>query len=135
MSMGYKVIHFFNDLQDFNHAYHVGDVYPRMGVRVSDARIAELASSKNKQGKPLIDWVGDKEKDFVVDGKVLGKVKEDVIEITDKETVKENQFTKTEINRMPIHELKALASVNGIEGWNDMTGAELKKTLIEKFNL
>ena len=75
--MGYKVIHFFNDLQDFNHAYHVGDVYPRMGVRVSDARIAELASSKNKQGKPLIDWVGDKEKDFVItihlaDEKMLG---------------------------------------------------------------
>ena len=131
--MGYKVIHFFNDLQDFNHAYHVGDVYPRMGVKVSDARIAELASSKNKQGKPLIAL--DKNEDFVVDGKVLGKVKEDVIEITDKETVKENQFTKTDINRMPINELKALASANGIDGWVDMTGAELKKTLIEKFNL
>ena len=131
--MGYKVIHFFNDLQDFNHAYHVGDDYPRMGVKVSDARIAELASSKNKQGKPLIAL--DKNEDFVVDGKVLGKVKEDVIEITDEETVKENQFTKTDINRMPIHELKALASANGVEGWVDMTGAELKKTLIEKFNL
>lgn len=131
--MGYKVIHFFNDLQDFNHAYHVGDAYPRMGVRVSDARIAELASSKNKQGKPLIAL--DKNEDFVVDGKVLGKVKEDVIEITDEETVKENQFTKTEINRMPIHELKALAAANGVEGWVDMTGAELKRVLIEKFNL
>ena len=131
--MGYKVIHFFNDLQDFNHAYNAGDVYPRMGVRVSDARIAELASSKNKQRKPLIAL--DKNEDFVVDGKVLGKVKGDVIEITDEETVKENQFTKTEINRMPIHELKALASVNGVDGWNDMTGAELKRVLIEKFNL
>ena len=118
--MGYKVIHFFNDLQDFNHAYHVGDVYPRMGVRVSDKRIAELASSKNKQGKPLI---------------ALDKVKEDVIEITYEETVKENQFTKTEINRMPINELKALASANGVEGWVDMTGSELKRMLIEKFNL
>ena len=118
--MGYKVIHFFTDLKDFNHAYHVGDVYPRMGVKVSDARIAELASSKNKQGKPLI---------------ALDKVKEDVIEITDKETVKENQFTKTDINRMPINELKALASANGIEGWVEMTGAELKRVLIEKFNL
>ena len=131
--MGYKVIHFFNDLQDFNHAYHVGDVYPRMGVRVSDARIAELSSSKNKQGKPLIAL--DKNEDFVVDGKVLGKVKEDVIEITDEKTVKENQFTKTEINRMPIHELKALSAANGVEGWKDMTGAELKRVLIEKFNL
>jgi len=118
--MGYKVIHFFNDLQDFNHAYHVGDDYPRMGVKVSDARIAELSSSKNKQGKPLI---------------ALDKFKEDVVEITEEETVKENQFTKTDINRMPINELKALASANGIEGWVDMTGAELKRVLIEKFNL
>lgn len=118
--MGYKVIHFFNDLQDFNHAYHVGDVYPHMGVRVSDARIAELASSKNKQGKPLI---------------ALDKVKEDVIEIADEETIKEEQFTKTEINRMPINELKSIAAANGIEGLVDMTGAELKRVLIEKFGL
>lgn len=118
--MGYKVIHFFNDLQDFNHAYHVGDVYPHIGVRVSDARIAELASSKNKQGKPLI---------------ALDKVKDDVIEIADEETVKENQFTKTEINRMPINELKSLAAANGVEGLVDMTGAELKRVLIEKFGL
>ena len=113
--MGYKVIHFFTDLKDFNHAYHVGDVYPRMGVKVSDARIAELASSKNKQGKPLIE---------------LEKVVE-----KKEESVSESQFTKTDINRMPINELKALASANGIEGWVEMTGAELKRVLIEKFNL
>ena len=118
--MGYKVIHFFNDLQDFNPAYHVGDVYPRMGARVSDARIVELASSKNKQGRPLI---------------ALDKVKEDAIKITNEETVKENQFTKTDINRMPINELKVIASANGIKGWTDMTGAELKRVLIEKFEL
>lgn len=131
--MGYKVIHFFNDLQDFNHAYHVGDAYPRMGVKVSDARIAELASSKNKQGKPLIAF--EKREDFVVDGKVLGKVEEDVIEITDEKIAKENQFTKTDINRMPLAELKEVASINGIIGFEEMTGAELKRVLIEKFNL
>lgn len=129
--MGYKVIHFFTDLQDFNHAYRVGDDFPRTGARVSDARIAELASSKNKQGKPLIAL----DNAFVVDGEVLGEVKEDVIEITDEKTVKENQFTKTEINRMPLAELKEVASLNGVDGWDEMTGAELKKTLIEKFNL
>ena len=115
--MGYKVIHFFNDLQDFNHAYHVGDNYPRMGVKVSEARIEELASSKNKQGKPLIEKVKE--------------VTEEVVE--EKETA--SVFTKTEINRMPINELKALASANGIEGWVEMTGAELKRMLIEKFEL
>ena len=80
-------------------------------------------------GKP----VEDKKDDFTVDGKVVGKVKEDVIEITDEEVVKENQFTKTEINRMSTADLKKLASENGID--DSLSGAEIKKALIEKFEL
>ena len=115
--MGYKVIHFFTDLQDNNHPYKVGDSFPRLGKDVSANRINELATDKNKQKKPLIAYVEDEKK------------------VEKKEFVSESQFTKTEINRMPIHELKALASANGVDGWIDMTGTELKKTLIEKFNL
>ena len=74
-------------------------------------------------------------KDFSIDGKVVGKVKEDVIEITDEEVIKENQFTKTEINRMSTAELKEVAKLNGVEDADDMTGGELKKVLIEKFGL
>ena len=73
--------------------------------------------------------------DFSIDGKVVGKIKEDVIEITDEEVIKENQFTKTEINRMSTAELKEVAKLNGVEDADDMTGGELKKVLIDKFGL
>lgn len=46
-----------------------------------------------------------------------------------------NEHTKTEINRMSTAELQELALENDIEGANEMTGAELKKVLIEKFGL
>ena len=46
-----------------------------------------------------------------------------------------NGHTKTEINRMSTAELQELALENGIDGSNEMTGAELKKVLIEKFGL
>ena len=47
----------------------------------------------------------------------------------------QNQYTKTEINRMMTSELQALALENSIDGSDEMTGAELKKVLIEKFGL
>ena len=50
----YKVIEFFTDLQDNDHPYNVGDVFPRKGLTVSENRLAELAGEDNKQGKPLI---------------------------------------------------------------------------------
>lgn len=48
---------------------------------------------------------------------------------------KQNQYTKTEINRMATAELQTLALENDIDGADEMTGAELKKVLIEKFGL
>ena len=48
---------------------------------------------------------------------------------------KQNQYTKTEINRMSTAELQTLALENDIDGADEMTGAELKKVLIEKFGL
>lgn len=55
--MQYTVIKFFTDLQDNDHAYNVGDVFPREGKTVSDLRIAELSSEINAQGVPLIKAV------------------------------------------------------------------------------
>lgn len=107
----YKVIHFFTDLQDFDHPYNVGDVFPRDGLKVSETRLKELSGSNNKQHKPLIKLA-----------------EEEKIE-------QKNQYTKTEINRMSTAELQSLALENGIDGAGDMTGAELKKVLIEKFGL
>lgn len=52
--MMYKVIKYFEDLRDNRHAYNEGDAFPRKGLKVSKARIAELASDKNRRGIPLI---------------------------------------------------------------------------------
>lgn len=53
----YKVIKYFIDLQDNNHPYNVGDVFPRSGVEVNEERLEELAGSNNKQRVPLIKIV------------------------------------------------------------------------------
>ena len=65
-------------------------------------------------------------------------VPEDIIPITTDnltEKLVHNEYTKTEINRMSTAELQELALENGIDGAEQMTGAELKKVLIEKFGL
>ena len=46
-----------------------------------------------------------------------------------------SQYTKTEINRMSTAELQTLALENGIDSAGEMTGAELKKVLVEMFGL
>ena len=53
----YRVIKHFIDLQDDNHPYEVGDAFPREGLKVSGARIAELSGKENKQHCPLIEKV------------------------------------------------------------------------------
>lgn len=50
----YKVIKYFNDLQDNGYAYNVGDSFPHEGMTVTKERIAELSGKENKQGVPLI---------------------------------------------------------------------------------
>lgn len=55
----YKVIKAFTDLHDNDYPYSVGDVFPRLGVKVSKKRIEELAGSSNKQGTPLIRETAD----------------------------------------------------------------------------
>ena len=119
--MSYKVIHYFTDLQDFNHPYKVGDVFPRLGLNVTDDRLKELSSKNNKQGKPLIKKVEDAKKDD------FSKYMNPPIEKT------EVAYTKTEINRMSTADLKELAKENGLE--DGLNGAEIKKALIDKFRL
>lgn len=57
----YRVVKYFTDLQDDEHAYHVGDAYPRDGVDVTDARVKELLGDENLQGQPLIEKVNDEQ--------------------------------------------------------------------------
>ena len=55
----YKVIKLFTDLQDNGHKYEGGEEYPRLGLKPSLARIAELSGSDNRQKTPLIVEVDD----------------------------------------------------------------------------
>ena len=108
----YRVLTYFTDMQDNNHPYTEGKPFPRDGLIVSEARLKELSSTNNRRGIKLIEFVEDK-----------------------KPQEQPKPLTKTEINRMPITELRELALANGIENTEDMTGAELKKTLIAHFGL
>lgn len=101
----YKVIRYFTDLQDNNYPYNEGDIFPRDGMTVTKERIEELSSANNKQLRPLI------------------------------QKEKENKLTKTDINRMPVDELRKMAMNTGVEGAESMTGSELKKYLIDIFGL
>lgn len=111
--MGYVVIHYFTDLKDKNHPYNEGDTFPREGVSVSEERLFELSTDRNKQKKPLIRFVEEKV-DVAYDAP---------------------KYTKTDINRMPVAELKELALANGVDGAEDMSGAELKKEIISIMGL
>ncbi|MFQ9515323.1 MAG: Rho termination protein [Eubacterium sp.] len=115
----YKVIHFFTDLQDFNHPYNVGDIFPRDGLKVGKERLIELSGSNNKQGKPLIKLT----EEINVDKKPTERVP------------RERKYTKTEINRMKTEELRKMAVDTGVEGADTMTGTELKEYFINVFGL
>jgi hypothetical protein len=58
--MCYKVIAYFEDLQDNNHPYNVGDVFPRDNKTASKERIKELATTQNRRKIPLIKKVEEK---------------------------------------------------------------------------
>ena len=60
--MKYKVLRFFNDLQDENYYYETGSVYPRDGLNPSQNRIDELASADNKQGIPRMEPIVEQPK-------------------------------------------------------------------------
>ena len=57
----YKVIKYFTDLQDNNHAYNVGDVFPHDGLAVSEKRLLELSTDANRRRIPLIEKVEEVE--------------------------------------------------------------------------
>lgn len=127
--MAYKVINFFTDKQDNRHSYNVGDIFPRQGMTVTEERTRELSTSDNRLGKPLIEKIED---DF---SQYMEPPIEDKSELPFVALPQGATYTKTEINRMPTSELKALAKSKGIKNAENTTGAELKKALIEKLGL
>ncbi|MBF0811387.1 Rho termination protein [Staphylococcus xylosus] len=52
--MTYEVIKYFTDLQDNDYEYNIGDIFPRDGLIVNEARLKELSTNKNRQRVPLI---------------------------------------------------------------------------------
>lgn len=118
----YKVIHFFTDLQDFEHPYNVGDKFPRDGLTVSEKRLKELSGSNNKQHKPLIKFV-EEEIPF----------SDNDIEL--EEDSAEKKYNKSEIQRMNKAELLEMAKNTGVEGADDMTRAELAEYMLSVFGL
>ena len=57
----YRVIKLFTDLRDDNYEYHAGDEFPRKGLEVSEERIEELSTDKNRRRIPLIELVKEDE--------------------------------------------------------------------------
>jgi len=53
----YKVIRYFEDIQDAMHPYNTGDKFPREGMSVSADRLTELSTDRNLQRTPLIEFV------------------------------------------------------------------------------
>ena len=49
--------------------------------------------------------------------------------------IEQKTYTKTDINRMSTSDLQALATEQGIDNAEELTGTELKKLLIEKLGL
>ena len=60
--MAYKVIAYFEDLQDNGRPYNVGDMFPVDGNTVTAERLAELASTQNRRRVPLIEEIVEKPK-------------------------------------------------------------------------
>ena len=60
--MAYKVIEYFEDLQDNGRPYNVGDMFPVDGNTVTAERLAELASTQNRRRIPLIEEVAENPK-------------------------------------------------------------------------
>lgn len=61
----YKVIRYFEDIQDAMHPYNIGDIFPREGMSVSADRLAELSTDRNLQRTPLIEYVPEPVKESV----------------------------------------------------------------------
>jgi hypothetical protein len=53
----YRVITDFYDLRDNNYHYRAGDTFPRPHSLVTNERVAELAGTRNRMGRTLIEAV------------------------------------------------------------------------------
>lgn len=61
--MMYKVLEYFEDLQDNDYAYEVGDTYPREGYEPTAERVEMLSTDKNVRKRPLIEAIEESPED------------------------------------------------------------------------
>ena len=109
--MKYIVTRYFTDAQDNEHPYREGDIYPREGLTVSDARLKDLLSGNNFQRVPLIKRITDIQEKKVEESKPV--------------------WTAEDIQKMPYMKLKSVAKQNGVE-IQDREASEIRAELIEK---
>lgn len=76
----YKVLRRFEDLQDNRHLYQPGDQFPRAGLKVSEDRLEELRTSKNRRHVPLIKFEEDPQSEIKPAKSVEPEVDEEIIE-------------------------------------------------------
>ena len=65
--MAYRVIKHFTDLQDKNHVYNVGDIFPRKGLKVLASRYKELATTNNRRHEILIEEIEEEKAETKVE--------------------------------------------------------------------
>lgn len=53
----FRVIEYFEDLQDNNRPYNVGDIFPYDNREISTERLTELSTAQNRRKMPLIKEV------------------------------------------------------------------------------
>lgn len=95
----YRVVKYFTDLTDNNHAYNTGDTFPRDGLIVPESRINELCSANNKLGQPVIEKIGEEPVESVP--------------VNEVEDSSEKQYTEDDLENMTTKEIKALAADRG----------------------
>ena len=96
----YEVLRSFADLQDNGYVYNVGDIFPHVGKKVSEARYHELSTNSNKIGVPLIKEVAveaDEEKEIAVEPEV------DVPKLEEKRGRRKNARTSAEGTEELLH--------------------------------
>ena len=72
----YRVIEYFEDLQDNGQPYNVGDVFPKGNKKVTEERLSELATDKNRRRIPLIKKVEEPKVDKPIKKATKKAVKE-----------------------------------------------------------
>jgi hypothetical protein len=75
------------------------------------------------------------EKAVLAKKRVASVSTEEIKEESKVETKPDKFYTKTDINSMKVADLRKLATEQGIEHADDISGAELKSILIEKMGL